>query len=174
MLSLGDGQGQDSRYFLDKGFKVLASDISKDALKISKTKAKKLKLKNIAFKEIDLKKKFPFKNETFDVVYSHLSAHYFNRDTTKQIFDEVLRVLKKGGVFAVFVNSINDPEFNTGKKIEDELFEIDGVIKRYFSVESMKYFTKYFEKVLLDDKGKTYKDEAKGVHNLIRFVGTKR
>jgi len=31
-----------------------------------------------------------------------------------------------------------------------------------------------FEIILLDNYGETYKDSAKGIHNLIRFVGRKK
>jgi len=31
----------------------------------------------------------------------------------------------------------------------------------------------FSQKILLDDKGETYKDNKKDVHNLIRFVGKK-
>lgn len=104
-------------------------------------------------------------------MYAHLSLHYFSEEVTKAIFKEIKRVLKGGGIVAVFTNSVNDPEFNTGKRIEEELFEIEGIQKRFFSKYSMDYFVQDFQVILLDDNGKTYKDEAKGIRNLIRFVG---
>lgn len=123
--------------------------------------------------KLNLKNGFPYKEATFDIVYAHLSLHYFTEKITKQIFDEIRRVLKAGGIVAVFTNSTSDPEYNIGKKIEEDLFEIEGMEKRFFSIDSMKKFAKDFEIVLLDNQGKTYKDEAKGVHNLIRFIGKK-
>lgn len=173
ILSLGDGQGQDSRFFSEKGYKVLATDISEDALDINKQKLKESGIENVSIQKLDLKEKFPFKNNIFDIVYSHLSIHYFDYNITSKIFNEIRRVLKPNGIIAVFTNTTNDPEYNTGKKLEDEFFEIDGVTKRFFSIKSMSEFTKDFKKILIDDKGRTYKDEAKGVHNLIRFVGKK-
>jgi 8-oxo-dGTP pyrophosphatase MutT (NUDIX family) len=159
-LCLGDGQGQDSRYFSSLGYKVVATDISEKALESNKLAVK-----------ADLTKPFPFRDEEFDVVYAHLSLHYFSTEVTEQIFKEIKRVLKIEGILAVFVNSVNDPEFNTGKRLEQEFFEIDGTPKRFFSIFSMDYFARDFTPILLDDHGKTYKDEAKGVHNLVRFVG---
>lgn len=171
VLCLGDGQGQDGRYFASKGYKVLSTDISESALEISKKKAREQGQKNIEIERMDLSDRFSYAEAVFDVVYSHLSLHYFSEDVTEQIFEEIRRVLKRGGILAVFVNSVNDPEYNTGKRIEQELFEIGDKVKRFFSKYSMDYFAKDFQVILLDDKGKTYKDEAKGVHNLIRFVG---
>jgi len=171
ILCLGDGQGQDGRFFASKSYKVLSTDISESALEINSQKIKEGGLSNISTEKLDLREIFPYAEASFDVIYAHLSLHYFSEETTKQIFREINRVLKRGGILAVFVNSTNDPEFNTGKRLEQELFEIEGVTKRFFSKYSMDYFTQDFQVILLDDSGKTYKDEAKGVHNLIRFIG---
>lgn len=171
ILCLGDGQGQDGRFFSSKGHTVTSTDISEEAMKINIEKIKEENLKNIEIEKLDLRDTFPYKNGEFDVVYAHLSLHYFTEETTRKIFEEIKRVLKRGGILAVFVNSVNDPEFNTGKRIEQELFEIDGITKRFFSKYSMDYFTQHFQIILLDDKGRTYKDEAKGIHNLVRFIG---
>jgi SAM-dependent methyltransferase len=173
ILCLGDGQGQDSRYFASKGYRVLATDISDNAVKINSQKISELKLKNIATAKLDLQENFPYEDETVDIVYAHLSLHYFSEQKTKQIFSEIYRILKTKGILAAFVNSINDPEFNTGKRIEQELFELEGITKRFFSTYSMKYFASNFEEILLDDQGETYKDNAKGVQHLVRFIGRK-
>lgn len=171
ILCLGDGQGQDGRFFASKGYEVYSTDISEEAQNKNKEKIQEQKLKKITVEKLDLREKFPYEDATFDIVYAHLSLHYFTEDVTKSIFKEIKRVLKGGGLVAVFTNSVNDPEFNTGKRIEQELFEIEGIQKRFFSVYSMDYFAQDFQVVLLDDKGKTFKDEDKGVHNLVRFVG---
>ncbi len=171
ILCLGDGQGQDGRYFASQGYQVLSTDVSDSALEINSQKIKEQKLSTIKVEKLDLRDKFPYREATFDVVYAHLSLHYFTEEVTRQIFKEIKRVLKRGGILAIFVNSVSDPEFNTGKRVEQELFEIGGMTKRFFSKYSMDYFASDFQTILLDDQGKTYKDEAKGVHNLVRFIG---
>lgn len=173
ILCLGDGQGQDGRFFASKGYEVTSTDISDEAQNINKEKIKEQKLENITVEKLDLTEKFPYTDATFDIVYAHLSLHYFSEKVTKSIFKEIKRVLKGGGIVAVFTNSVNDPEFNTGKRIEQELFEIEGIQKRFFSKYSMLFFANEFETILVDDNGRTYKDEAKGVHNLVRFLGKK-
>jgi len=173
VLDLGAGQGQDSRYFAKKGYEVVSTDVSDSALAINREKIPDDIKSKISVQELDLSKKFTYPDESFDVVYAHLSLHYFDKETTIKIFSEIERILKSGGVIAFLVNSTNDPEYGTGLKIEDDFFEIDKTLKRYFSVQTVKDFISEFETIILDDSGETYKDKAKGLHNLIRYVGTK-
>jgi SAM-dependent methyltransferase len=92
---------------------------------------------------------------------------------TEKIFQEIWRVLKNGGLLAFFVNSKSDPEYNKSLEIEDGLMIIDGKTKRFFDVQMARNFAKDFLEILADNKGETYKDTEKGIHNLIRYVGKK-
>jgi ubiquinone/menaquinone biosynthesis C-methylase UbiE len=173
-LELGAGQGQDSRYFAVNGLTITSTDFSGESLKFSKQKTPDYLKGQIKFQALDLSRNFSFTDSTFDIVYSHLAIHYFDHNTTEQIFSEIYRVLKPGGVLALLVNSTNDPEFGTGKRLEDQFFQFENeTTKRYFSLDSMRKFTKQFKPLLIDTKGETYKDRAIGVTNLIRFVGKK-
>jgi len=169
LIDLGAGQGQDSSFFAKNNFQVTSTDFTQDALDISKNRHHNLK---INYKNVDLTKSLPFDDSSFDIVYSHLALHYFDGKTTKKLFDEIHRILKKGGIFAAFVNTINDPEVAKSKKIEEEYFLSPvGIKKRFFS---LKYFRRLigdeYQIIILDEKGETYKDIIK---NLIRFVGKK-
>ena len=46
-----------------------------------------------------MRTKYPYADESFDVVYGNLCLHYYDDETTKQIVVESLRVLKPGGRF---------------------------------------------------------------------------
>lgn len=173
VLDLGAGQGQDSRFFAEHGYDVTSTDLEQTALDLSKAKLTGKLADKVTLQQVDLREELPFENDTFDVVYAHLSLHYFDSETTRRIVDQVRRVLKPGGVFAFFVNATTDPEYGTGTELEPDYFQIDGMAKRYFSTKTARKLTKYFEVTLLDDQGETYKDSAKGIHNLIRFIGTK-
>ena len=82
ILLLGDGQGQDGRFFAAKKYDVISTDISDTALRENKKKIKEPGLTNIKVEKVDLRKKIPYKENTFDVVYAHLSLHYFSEETT--------------------------------------------------------------------------------------------
>lgn len=166
LLELGAGLGQDSVYFSELGYSVTSTDLEISHLK-------DIAGDHMTIQQVDLRNLLPFEDTQFDIVYAHLSLHYFTTETTEQVFSEIYRVLKPGGVLAFFTNSTSDPEYNTGIKLEDNYFEIDGTAKRYLDVESSKSFAKNFTVVLADNNGETYKDSAKGIHNLIRFIGKK-
>lgn len=172
LLELGAGQAQDGCFFAKQGYTVTSTDLEDSALELAKQKASD-KGVELDVQKVDLREELPFESGSFDVVYSHLALHYFDRETTKRLFGEIQRVLKPGGVFAFFVNSVNDPEYKTGEELEPDYFQIDKTAKRYFSETTAREFAQWFDVNLLDELGETYKDAAKGVHNLVRFVGTK-
>lgn len=171
LIDLGAGQGQDSRFFAKKGYFVTSADFSDTALRFSKEKAIKEKLE-IQTEQVDLSKKLPFENSSFDTVYAHLSLHYFDVKTTTELFNEIHRILKSEGILAALFNSTDDPDIPKFEKIDEDYFlEPGGIIRRYFSVNSAKTFTKdKFKPIVLDNKGKAYKDSIK---SLIRFIGRK-
>ncbi|MBI4099813.1 class I SAM-dependent methyltransferase [Candidatus Microgenomates bacterium] len=170
ILDLGAGQGQDSRFFAKLGYKVTSTDFSDEALRISAQKAKDDGV-NIKFHNVDLAKTLPFREAEFDVVYAHLSLHYFNHETTQQLFSEIFRILKTGGVMAALFNTTEDPEMATGIKIEEGLYEVEGLAKRFFSLKYLEQSVSgKFTTIVADNKGETYKDKIK---TLVRFVGKK-
>lgn len=173
VLDLGAGQGQDSRFFAEHGYQVTSTDVEPAALEQSKAKLPADLAQNVTLQQVDLQEELPFDSGSFDVVYAHLSLHYFEHEVTLRLFGEIQRVLKPGGIFAFFVNSVHDPEYNTGTKLEEDFFQVGDATKRYFSVATARQFGRWFDIMLLDNHGETYKDQDKGVHNLIRFIGAK-
>jgi len=153
------------------GFEVLATDFSSKALSLLKEKSKGGKLK-IETQIVDLRERLPFQDCSFDIVYSHLALHFFDYNTTQTLFKEIARILKKGGIFATLLNTIDDPQVKEFEKIEEDYYQEPGkILKRYFSPESLRQFVdKKFSFLILDAKGETYKDIIK---TLIRFVGRK-
>ncbi|MFZ2152794.1 MAG: class I SAM-dependent methyltransferase [Microgenomates group bacterium] len=164
VLELGVGLGQDSKYLSEKGFKVLATDFSKYSQEVATTE----------FKLVDMAIPLPFESESFEVIYSHLGIHYFDKERTIKLFLEMKNILKTGGILAILVNSTNDPEISEYKEIEKDYYvDESGISKRFFSIESMKKVLTGFEIILLDNLGVSRKDEIKNVSGLIRLVARK-
>jgi SAM-dependent methyltransferase len=171
LLDLGAGQGPDSRYFANQGFSVTSVDFNDLALELSKEKAEKESLK-IEFMKLDVSNKLPFDDESFDIAYSHLALHYFSDEITREIFREISRILKPGGIIASLFNTVDDPEILDPAfvKISENFYrDPGGIEKRYFSVDYIEEITgDLFIPMILDNEGETYKDEIK---TLIRFIG---
>ncbi len=174
VLELGAGHGQDSRYFASLNYEVVSTDFSDKAIEYNLEKIPDELKKLITVMKVDLSQNLPFGNDSFDVVYCHMSIHYFDDLHTNEVFGEIYRVLKPGGILAVLVNSTSDPEYGQGKMLEPDYYEFSpGDRKHFFSVDYMDEKTKMFKSVVLDDQGTTFKDTEKGVKGLIRFVGNK-
>lgn len=155
ILELGCGVANDSYYFAKMGNKVLATDFSDVAIEHNK---KHFHADNLGFEILDMNKPFPFKSETFDVVYARLSLHYFTDTITKEIFKEIHRILKKGGLFCFICKSTKDPLCGEGKKIEKDVYEFDSHRRHFFSIEYTKECLRdMFEmKELAESKGFFY------------------
>jgi len=110
VLDLGGGRGRDSFLFLQKGHQVVLLDISPCALNQAKETASRLGFVLSTVKNNIGQELFPFEDNTFDVVYSHLSLHYANRENTLSALLEVNRILKPDGKFFATVKSTEDKE----------------------------------------------------------------
>lgn len=131
LLELGYGAGGDALFFARKGFTVTAVDISPTALRAL----------HAANAQIHVFKKdmtrLHMKPNSFEVVYAHLSLHYFNDRTTDAIFNMVARILKKGGYFFVKCKSVDDALYGKGKKVGGDMFK-KGHTRHFFSKEYMR------------------------------------
>ena len=130
ILELGCGVGNDSIAFANSGHSIIATDFSNTAIKKNKERFDNI---NLEFKIFDISNKFPFEENTFDLVYARLSLHYFKDQTTKMIFAEIRRVLKPNGKLAFICKSTKDPLYGKGTEIEQDMFEYKGHIRHFFS-----------------------------------------
>ncbi len=138
ILDLGCGIGCDSMWLSRKGFNVVACDFSQVALDRLKKESP-----NIQTQLVDITKKLPFKDCSFDIIIADLSLHYFDEQTTHNIIKEIKRVLTEKGVLIARVNSMMD--FNhgagQGEKVEENYYFVHGYNKRFFNKEEIdKYF----------------------------------
>jgi SAM-dependent methyltransferase len=174
ILELWAWLGQDSRYFHSLGYSIDSTDISQKAVDINTTGSER-EIDHGWYNTfvLDVTKDLEIMdNNKYDIIYAHLSLHYFSYEDTKKILAHLARILKKGWICAVLLNTVHDPEYGQGYKIEDDFFEIPWQnTKRYFSINSATHlFGLFFQTIVCDDTWETYKDSAKWIHNLIRFI----
>jgi len=145
ILELGCGEGKDSVFFAKNGYEVFSLDCSEKAIKSFEENIVKNDVKKLVHPILyDITIPLKFDDETFDVVFAHLSLHYFDDQTNTKIFTEIRRVLKVGGLLFVRVKSTEDQLYGKGKKIEEDMFEF-GHIRHFFSKEYLMSKIKGFK-----------------------------
>jgi len=165
LLDLGCAAGRDSIYFSNKGLQVTAVDFSESG--INKLKSQNARINCLLADIRDIK----FQENSFDVIYAHLSLHYFDDETTSKIFDNLYKILKKGGLFLVKCKSTNDPLFGQGKKVGENMYMYKkDYVRHFFTKEYMTEKLKTF-KIIKVRKTSSIYDQYKS--SFIEAVATK-
>ncbi|MDI6883208.1 MAG: class I SAM-dependent methyltransferase [Patescibacteria group bacterium] len=138
LLDLGCGDGRDSIYFSNNGLKVTAVDFSESGINKLKSQNEKI---NCIVKDI---RNISFAENSFDVIYAHLTLHYFDDKTTSKIFNNLYEILKKGGLIFVKCKSTDDTLFGKGKKVGENMYK-KGHIRHFFTKEYMTEKLKRFK-----------------------------
>lgn len=146
VLDLCCGAGSNTVYLAEKGFSVVAMDISPDAVAFAQDKADKAGVK-VSFTVgnfLDL----PFRDGSFDLVFDFGCFHHVLPEDRKSFVRGIRRVLKDGGLYQLtcFSNK-NGPSWNHFteddiRKIFSGDFAITD-IKHYGSLENdgvVRYF----------------------------------
>jgi SAM-dependent methyltransferase len=146
ILELGCGQGRDTIFFASKGFDVHAIDASKVAMKNIN---QKIGQKNISLelRQFEARETLPYDSSYFDAVYSHMFYNMrFTDEELDFLFKESNRVLKNNGLLYFSVRSDKDVLYNKGKKIDNNIYEINGFQIRFFTKRQIQSFLEnYFE-----------------------------
>ena len=164
-LDLGCGIGQFSKWFMENGYEVISSDISKIALE-------KVKEFNSNVVNVDMREKLPFEDNKFDVVFANLSIHYFSDSDTKSLMNEIKRILKKDGLFIGSVNGIQGLEKikETAKELDYHYYYNKDKYIRLFDVEDVKKYLNIFDIIKIDERETVRFDHKK---NYIVFIAKK-
>ncbi len=176
ILEIGAWLGQDSRFFHSHGYDIYSTDFSSQVVELNEQLSiSEISSGHYRAQVLDVSRDLSFlDDEIYDVIYTHLSLHYFSQSETQDILWELHRILKKWWIIAVLLNSIKDPEYHSGLMLEKDYFLIRGIKKRFFIEKSAHLlFDPFFSSLLCDNQGETYKDSEKWIHNLIRYIWQK-
>lgn len=125
LLELGCGTGHWTRFCSQQGFRVTATDISEEMLKIARGK----NIKNATFQKADAAK-LPFPDQSFSLIVSITMLEFV--DDVEAVLNEIGRLLKSGGWLVL---GCLNAESELGKnKNNDEVFR-DA---RFFSPEKIR------------------------------------
>ena len=168
VLELGCGKGIDSFYFLQTGHSVVATDFSDVIID-----ANKAQFPGVTFICLDTSNPLPFKDESIDVVFSNLSLHYFDDQTTRNIVSEIVRVLRKNGYVFVRCKSIDSiEEKKDAEYIGENIYVRNGHLRHLFS---KGYMEELFQSDFDTKQNEATTDKYYGkVSHFIEYWGVKR
>lgn len=146
LLDLGCGDGRDVSYFVKNGFNVSTLDIANKS--VSKIKEKFGEQVNASCQDI---RDLQFKNSSFDIIYAHLTLHYFTDEETTKIFDKIYDLLNKDGIFFVKCKSDKDKLYGEGQKIAEHTF-FRGHVRHFFTLDYLKSKLNKFAIIELEEE----------------------
>jgi SAM-dependent methyltransferase len=148
ILELGCGTGANIPLFLARGFDYVGIDGSLTAIKMVKEIYPKL-----LFVEQDFTNAIPFDNESFDLILDRGAITYAETRLLDNMFREIHRVLKKGGIFLSvdlfskehpsFLLSVNDKKIDESTVLNPSFGATKGLgVARFWDYDEI---TKYFK-----------------------------
>ena len=112
--------------FAENGYESHGIEIVKERLEM----AEKFAVDN----NLDLKlvegniNKLPYETESFGFIFTYNTIFHMDKEEIGKIFDEMFRVLKKGGLLYVNLLSVDDGRYGLGEETKPGIFteQIDG------------------------------------------------
>tara|TARA_B100000795_G_scaffold73992_2_gene52450 strand:+ start:1107 stop:1808 length:702 start_codon:yes stop_codon:yes gene_type:complete len=117
VCELGSFSGNNSRFFIEKGYEVHCVEINNDMLNLGRDNLTRLgyPIHNVSFKQGD-NLNIPYKDNTFDLFVSINTLHYnFGQDVEKAI-KEYSRVIKKNGIAIIETVANKHIAYKSAKK----------------------------------------------------------
>jgi cyclopropane fatty-acyl-phospholipid synthase-like methyltransferase len=153
LLELGCGQGRDTILFASNNLDVHALDSSIIAVQNLHKKLREMNI-SIDLKHFDARQGIPFSNNFFDAIYAHMFFNMrFTDEELKFLFIESSRVLNDKGLLYFSVRNDKDAQYNKGKRIDNNIYEINGFQIRFFTkLQIRSFLSDYFEiKNIMED-----------------------
>jgi len=152
LLDIGCGDGRDIKFFSKQGYDITTFDISMSCVNNITKNFKDVK---VSYQDIRC---MNFKKNSYDIIYAHLTLHYFYDKETTKIFDKIYDFLKPDGYFFVKCKSIKDFHYGEGRQFEENCYATEGKHLRHFFTE------KYMKEKLKKFKIKEIK-ETESIYN---------
>jgi SAM-dependent methyltransferase len=128
-------------------------DYSQVAVKDVTAKAQASGLNNVVTAmRHDVREPLPFRAETFETAFSHmLYCMPITNAEVERLSQEILRVLKPGGLNILTVRHTGDPHYGTGIHRGEQMYEVGGVIVNFFDRAKMETVSKGYLVVSIDE-----------------------
>ncbi len=135
----GCGYGRNAAYFMQHGYEVSGSEISKSACEAAVKSYPQLKLQNCSSLDEEIV------HGSIDAVFAYNFLHLFREDERSLLIEKWSESIKQGGVIFCTVFSEKESSFGTGKEIEKNSFESKpGRAVHYFTESDLiDHFRKF-------------------------------
>lgn len=147
LLELGAGQGRDSVFFAERGFRVHALDFVDCGVAAIRLKAQAVEPELPLRASVhDCRDPLPFAAASFDACFSHML--YCMALTTAHLETlgaEVRRVLRPGGLQVYTVRTTADADCGAGVALGDDRYESNGFVVHFFGRELVERLALGFE-----------------------------
>ena len=140
VLDLGCGAGGNSIFLAERGFNVTCTDKDKEVISVIKENYPNINAINQNILE------FNFREEEYDLVLALNVLNFFKIEDIQLIISNIIKSLKKNGLFYLQVFSINDPSYNRFLEIAEKKENEDT-----FYSKKTKSFTHFFSKQELSE-----------------------
>lgn len=128
ILDFGCGSGRDTRYFLEAGMKVDATDGSEELCKIA-SEYTGVGVKQMLFQELD-------EREKYDGIWACSSILHLPKDELEQVFRKISRALKANGIIYTSFKYGDYEGMRNGRYFTD--FRIDSFVDFIQDVEHLE------------------------------------
>jgi ubiquinone/menaquinone biosynthesis C-methylase UbiE len=106
ILELNCGTGEDAVLFSEKGFNIVATDVSEEMLKVTQEKVRQYSMQNkVSSQYLDLDSfDDTLFEKKFDLVFSNFGGiNCINPESLKKLFDKIPSILAPGGRFVAVI-----------------------------------------------------------------------
>ena len=132
LIDLGCGNGRDSIYFCVNGSKVTAVDSSINAIE---SIDKSLPIFAVCDDFVTAKALFCV---DYDYCYARWSIHSISQPQQNELFQNVYKALKEGGLFFIEARTVNDSKYVQGEKLGINEYFFDDHYRRFIDPDLFK------------------------------------
>lgn len=134
ILDIGSGHGKKIESLAKLGFRVSCVDYSREATHILKNVSKNPSIRHMNVIRANLLS-LPFRFESFGAVTSYNVMNFFLEESQrKKAFEEMIRVLKSGGIMLIVAMSSEDRGIKSGKPLGSRNYRLPGGICLHYYI----------------------------------------